>query len=104
LPGATFPKKDWLDSIWFDKWVHIAMFAIMVVLWCRGLSVHKGGQVKTKRLFIIAASLCLAYGAGMEFVQEYFVSRRSFDYGDIIADGVGSVSGLVWSVMRYIKK
>jgi len=30
IPGSSFPKENWLEKIWFDKWVHIGMFAIMV--------------------------------------------------------------------------
>jgi hypothetical protein len=40
----------------------------------------------------------------MELVQRYFIPNRSFDGGDIIADGVGSAAGLVYSLKRYVKK
>jgi VanZ family protein len=40
----------------------------------------------------------------MEFVQKYFVSNRSFDIGDILADGVGSFLGSAFSIRKYIKK
>jgi len=46
----------------------------------------------------------LSYGVMMEFVQLYFVKNRSFDTGDIIADAVGCVIGLIYSWGRYIKK
>jgi VanZ family protein len=40
----------------------------------------------------------------MEFVQHYFIPNRSFDLGDIIADGAGSGLGGFLSVRLYIKK
>jgi VanZ family protein len=40
----------------------------------------------------------------MEFVQRYFIPNRTFDLGDIAADGIGSFGGMLWSYFRYIKK
>jgi VanZ family protein len=59
---------------------------------------------KLKTVFVFIALLWLAYGIGMEFVQKYLVSNRSFDTGDIIADAVGCLGGLIYSMKRYIKK
>ena len=40
------------------------------------------------------------YGIAMEFVQKYFVPFRSFDLGDIIADGVGCLAGFFYSIKK----
>jgi VanZ family protein len=104
IPGTKFPKDDWLSKIWFDKWVHIGLFALLVYLWCWFLF---SNNQKTERLitgFLFIAIAALAYGALMEFVQKYFVVNRSFDGGDIIADGIGCVLGLLLAHGRYIKK
>jgi VanZ family protein len=97
LPGSAFPKEDWLSKIWFDKWVHTGLFSIMVVLWCWGL------QKKSKKDYLLFATVALAYGITMEFVQQHFVANRSFDIGDIIADAAGCLIGY-WFSYRYIKK
>jgi len=102
LPGSSFPKEDWLSKICFDKWVHIGMFAIMVFLCC--WAVMKMGKSNLKKLFLIVTILSLAYGIGMEFVQKYFISNRSFDGVDIVADAVGCTIGFLYSWRRYIKK
>ena len=106
LPGTAFPEEDWLDKIWFDKWVHIGMFSIMVVLWCMSLYVLKRGSdlQQLKQYFILITILCLAYGIGMEFIQKNFIPHRSFDFGDIVADAAGCSVGLIFSTKRYIKK
>jgi VanZ family protein len=39
----------------------------------------------------------------MEFIQKYFIPNRSFDVGDIIADGIGCIIGGIVAG-RYIKK
>ncbi|HLG41340.1 MAG TPA: VanZ family protein [Chitinophagaceae bacterium] len=106
LPGSAFPKENWFDKIWLDKWIHIGMFAIMVWLWCMSLvslGPNKSLQ-KLKQHFIATAILCLGYGIAMEFIQKSFVSFRSFDAGDIVADAVGCIVGLIFSTRRYIKK
>lgn len=104
LPGSAFPKENWLSEIWFDKWVHIGLFAVMVILFCWGALKKTNEQARLRKHFIVFAILAIAYGAGMEFVQKYFVANRSFDIGDIAADAIGSVIGLLFSVKRCIKK
>jgi VanZ family protein len=104
IPGKAFPKENWLEKIWFDKWVHIGMFTIMVFLWCWAMLRLKFENEKLRKVFIAIALLWLAYGIGMEFVQKYLVANRSFDIGDIIADGVGCAVGLIYSSRRYIPK
>ena len=104
LPGAAFPKEDWLDRIWFDKWVHVAMFFIMVTLWCMAFRKYDAPNSYLKKTFVIVMSLCFFYGIVMEYIQGSFISHRSFDVGDIAADAVGCVAGWWYSSGRYIKK
>ena len=40
----------------------------------------------------------------IEFVQKSWIPNRSFDIGDIIADGAGAAAGVIYSFKRYIKK
>lgn len=102
LPGSAFPQEDWLDKIWFDKWVHIGLFAVIVVTWSWG--VQKGALQNPSGLFIRITILSILYGTGMEFVQKYLVVNRSFDGGDIIADAVGAYIGYLYSRKTFIKK
>jgi len=106
LPGTSFPQEDWLDKIWFDKWVHIGMFALLVVLWCLAMRFYKADKTSTYfiRIFRTIAIIFVAYGIIMEFIQKEFVPLRSFDSGDIVADVVGCAVGLIFSTKRYIKK
>jgi VanZ family protein len=104
LPGAAFPKEDWLDRIWFDKWVHVVMFFIMVILWCMAFRKYNAANSYLKKTFVIVMLLCFVYGIIMEFIQGSFIEYRSFDAGDIAADAVGCVAGWWYSSGRYIKK
>ena len=107
LPGSSLPQEDWLDKIWFDKWVHIGLFCVMVFLFGWGILKKIDDPKKTKRGFVSLALVCFAYGIMIEFVQDNFIPNRSFDYGDIIADFVGCFAGY-WLIIkiaaRYIKK
>ncbi len=81
--------------IYFDKWVHIGLFAGLVFLFCLPFR---------KQFFLQASALladnCLAvvYGVAMEYVQEYFTEGRSFDVTDMMADAVGCLLG--YSIFR----
>ena len=95
LPGSAFPETGWLDKIWFDKWVHVGLFAVLITIWCWALQ----NSAQIKALVIMA----IAYGIFVEWVQHYFVAYRGFDWTDWAADLVGIAVGLlVWN--RYIKK
>ncbi|ANH82823.1 hypothetical protein A8C56_19185 [Niabella ginsenosidivorans] len=103
LPGSAFPKERFLDKIFFDKWVHTGMFAILVFLWNFWLIKKHTGLTGIASKFIIVGVLALAYGIAMEFVQKYWVPYRSFDVTDMIADGAGCLAGLFLSFYVYKK-
>ncbi|HEV8508387.1 MAG TPA: VanZ family protein [Chitinophagaceae bacterium] len=100
LPGAALPRENWFDKIWLDKWIHIALFLMMVYLWCRYISKSGGKKI---RYFSQIAIYFFVYGIVMELVQKYFIPNRSFDLKDILADGLGCAMGLLIS-NRSIKK
>ena len=106
LPGSAFPQENWLDKIWADKWIHIGMFGIMVLLWCYASVLWKKDKSshQLRQTFITIAIIFLCYGIAMEFVQKYYIPNRSFDVGDIAADTIGCTVGLIFSTRRYIKK
>jgi VanZ family protein len=86
LPGSAIPQHRWFDFLMVDKWVHIFLFSVMTFLFAR---------CNRSSRFWIPASAVLVYGIAMEFVQKSFVANRSFDIGDITADAVGVLLGLV---------
>lgn len=104
LPGSDLPQEDWLDKIYFDKWVHIGMFALLVFLWCWALSKWNRRSAGFKPTFFRIALSAVAYGILMEFIQRYFIPGRSFDVTDMVADAVGAFVGFFYSTWRFIKK
>jgi VanZ family protein len=104
LPASAFPSEKWYTKIpMFDKWVHIGLISILSFLFCWGIYKGKNNAEKNKRNFILTGIICLGYGIVIEFIQRNFIPNRSFDMGDIIADGVGSLAGVFYSIRRYKK-
>jgi len=103
-PGTKFPKITWEDKIWFDKWVHIFLFMILVILWCKAYFHKKNIQSDRHKIFFKIMVVGCLYGIAMELVQKYFIPFRSFDLMDIIADGIGCFIGYIISVKRFVRR
>jgi VanZ family protein len=105
LPGSAFPKKSWMDNIsGFDKLVHVGLFGGLTLLWSGALAGIKKILIPVQQLFVWVALGSSVYGVIMEYVQKYFIPNRSFDLGDILADTIGSIAGLVFATKVYIKR
>lgn len=95
LPGKALPNEDWFATIQLDKWIHIVLFFVMIVVWCLPFLISRSPE-KIGNLFIYISVIWFAYGVAMEFVQHYFISNRSFDIGDIAADAIGCLVGFLF--------
>lgn len=89
LPGSALPSDDWMSEIAVDKLVHIGFFAILTYLWSGVL------QPKGTNVFYLFLS-ALIYGYVVEVGQHQLVANRSFDWGDLLADSIGSAAGIAW--------
>jgi VanZ family protein len=100
IPGSALPKQNWFDKIWLDKWFHVVLFGITVLLWCRAIMASENKRAK---VFAQITFYVFLYGVVMEFIQEYLIPNRSFDVGDIIADLIGSLAGFLFTMQVYKK-
>lgn len=80
------------------------MFMILVFLICMGYKLQHKHQEQFRKQFLGITVLCLLYGVIMELVQHYLIPFRSFELADILADGAGSVFGLILAGKKWIKK
>ena len=101
IPGTRLPKITWQDKIWLDKWVHIFLFMILVILWSKSYSHKKNTQSASRKIFFKIMVVGCLYSIAMEIVQKYFIPFRSFDLMDIIADGIGCVAGYFYSIKKF---
>lgn len=104
LPGSDVPSVNWLDKIYFDKWVHIGVFGLLVTLFCWPF--YQSGYSNQQRLqfFIKIAIAASIWGIATEFIQKFFVPGRDFDIYDWIADTVGASIGYMFCRNRFLSK
>ena len=104
LPGSDIPTvNDWLGKIYFDKWVHVGLFAILAFLFMLPfLRSTMGVPQKWNIVLKITLATCL-WGLTTEFIQRFFVSGRQFDWFDWSADTLGALLALLFSRWRFFR-
>lgn len=91
-PGKSFPSADWFRWIAFDKWVHAFLYFVLFgacYLGYRNLS----GNIK--KYFFVSLFVCVFYGVGIELFQAFFLTDRSGDVPDAVANTMGSVFSIL---------
>jgi VanZ family protein len=96
MPASDFPKINVFP--YFDKLVHICMYAVLsfLLLW-----VWNEKKRKNNKIII----LCIVFGWGllMEIIQEVSHMGRSFDLLDVTANVFGFIPGLlVWKLYIFL--
>jgi VanZ family protein len=104
LPGSAIPPAGFLDKIHFDKFVHFALFFMLVHLMQKPL-IYSQNKISVIFFFITLASML--YGIAIEFIQKHYIPNRSFDWGDVIADIIGCIVAYINSMrdrFKHLKK
>ncbi len=73
---------------------------ILVILWSKAYS-HKKNTTVERKIFLQIMMAGIVYGIAMEIVQKYFIAFRSFDLGDILADGIGCFAGYLFAMKKF---
>jgi VanZ family protein len=94
LPGSSFPKNNWFDEIYLDKWIHIFLFACFVILWSLAYKLQSLAQQKARLLKLMFTGIL--FGVTMEVIQHFWVPSRSFEVKDIMADTAGTFIGWLY--------
>ena len=76
-----------------DKVVHFSIFLGFTFLWLSFLYLRNDMKLST-RTIVIFFLISIIYGTLIEVFQEQFTARRTFDYFDILADMLGSLTGI----------
>lgn len=103
LPGSQLPMpEDWLSRIYFDKWVHVGLFAILAFLFMYPVLPTSWENIVKRNYFgKIAIATCL-WGLTIEFIQKFYVPGRSFDLFDWLSDSAGTLIALIF--MNWLLK
>jgi glycopeptide antibiotics resistance protein len=100
LPGKEFPEQDWFAKIYLDKWIHVGLFAFLVVLWTLPF-IYQIEELKRLHVIFFWVMVCfIFYGIAIEFIQGWFIPYRTFGVDDIIADTIGCGLGYFWTRRR----
>ena len=100
LPGDEFPERSWFEKIYFDKWVHIGLFMVLVLLWSLPMVYKIKASARLHKALIWIVVVFIVYGVAIEFVQKHFIPHRDFAVGDIAADALGCGLGFILSKLQ----
>ncbi|MEZ4737874.1 MAG: VanZ family protein [Flavobacteriales bacterium] len=95
-PGSALPEWQWADLLSVDKFIHAAIFGILVLLLVRGFKGQAAGSTWAVRAAPIAAVIGVLYGASMEGMQQIPGLGRHGDLLDLIANTIGCLVALIW--------
>jgi hypothetical protein len=104
LPGSDIPESNWLDMIYFDKFVHAGIFGGLTLLFCLPFfKAHFSLQEKIN-YFIKIGLAAVLWGITVEVIQRFFIPGRSFDMFDWAADSAGVYIGFLMSkkIIKYL--
>ena len=104
LPGSNIPTVEtWLNDIYFDKWFHAGLFAVLTFLFIYPVTrLSLSWQVKKNTVVKIAMAACI-WALTTEFIQKYFIPDRHFDIFDWAADSLGILIAYTWCSKKYLK-
>ncbi|MEO6229995.1 MAG: VanZ family protein [Ferruginibacter sp.] len=102
LPGNDIPSANWLDKIYFDKWVHTGIFCLLAFLFMLPFALSSMDKKEKFQYFIRIAIAVSVWGLTTEFMQKYLVTSRSFDLLDWAADSIGALVAFIFCRKKYI--
>ncbi|MEP7106575.1 MAG: VanZ family protein [Ferruginibacter sp.] len=102
MPGDDIPSNDWIEIIYFDKWVHTGIFGLMAFLFMMPVALSPTRSRKKLQYFILIAIATSLWGLTTEFIQKFWVSGRNFDLFDWAADSLGAFTSLIICRKKFI--
>lgn len=100
MPGRDMPTVSFWDVFSADKIAHVVVFACLTLFASVGMKRQTAFQVLRNRAFSIAVSFGLIYGTTLELLQGSLAQGRYTELGDIFANAIGCILGLV--IFRFI--
>lgn len=101
MPAQDLPKSgDWLEKIFFDKWIHTGLFGFLAFLFLAPVYTASLTPANKWLWTITITTVISAWGLTTEFIQHYVISGRSFDKYDWVADTVGAILAIF--ITKYI--
>jgi glycopeptide antibiotics resistance protein len=89
LPSSIFKPFSSMSLFQLDKIIHLLLYFVFVQLWALNL---KKEEKKNK---IIILLIGIVYGVIIEYLQITMNMGRNFEIGDMIANTIGCILGIV---------
>ena len=106
LPVDDIPSVDssFLEKIYFDKWVHFGLFALLVLFFCWPFYNSSFNSTERLQYFIKIAIAACVLGLASELIQKYITTSRDFELLDWVADSLGVLVAFWFSRKKFLKK
>lgn len=95
---------DMPKGVPWDKFVHFGMFFVLsAITFYDYYRLHKGNP-SNLRWFFWGFIVPVFYGGVIELMQKYFFSSRGAEWGDWIADVIGSLTAFIMVIIILKKR
>lgn len=102
-PGGNIPDNELLKIPYIDKVIHFVLFAGLGVLLVYGFKKkHRQERLSNKQL-ILCIALGVSYGILTEYFQYFCLSDRHGNLPDTLANGFGTIFGVILSAQLFRK-
>ena len=93
LPGSDLNADNWWATWHMDKVLHMIAFSGCALTWAIALAKQRRlqGGVRLEQILVGGA---LVFGMVLEAMQGAWMSGRTFDWMDVVADVAGAMSSL----------
>jgi VanZ family protein len=101
IPSSEIPR---IKVTFIDKIAHVLIHGFLSLIWLWYCFSADKCHISVKNVFVVLL-ICFSYGVVIEAAQHWFTLTRSFDIFDIVANGFGSLLGLLsfWIFRKIIQ-
>ncbi len=92
LPASAFRKFTFTSLFELDKLIHFVMFFLFSNFWLLAIAQKK---IVEKKHQIAVLIIGIVYGFTLESLQSIGSLERSFEFGDLIANTLGAIVGVI---------
>ncbi len=90
------PAREMPEPIipFLDKLGHVLVHYILSFIWLCYVLLGDKNHISVKIVFVVLF-ICFSYGILIEALQHWLTTSRTFDLFDIVANGIGTLIGLL---------
>lgn len=94
-PLKNWPQQTIFQKLYFDKVVHITMYAVLSFLLLRSIFFYQKKQPPRFSIVVVTFICCAGMGIAIEFLQPLLTAFRKFEWLDMVANAAGAITGIL---------